>query len=128
MSMSTMISYASRMASDHPQPESTARYWLNRADDLLNGCLRDRDVLPAAQSIDVRFEDFMADEEGTVAAIYDLAGQPYDDRAQSAMAEFRQGHPRGRHGGVIYEPTHLGLDPDEVGDRLRAYRERFVDA
>jgi hypothetical protein len=128
MSMSTMISYASRMASDHPQPERTSRYWLDRADDLLNGCLRDRDVLPTAQSIDVRFEDFMADEEGMVSAIYDLAGQPYDDCAQSAMSAFRQDHPRGRHGGVIYEPTHLGLDPDEVRDRMRAYRERFVDA
>lgn len=127
MSMSTMISYASRMASDHPRPERTSRYWLDRADDLLNGCLRDRDVLPAAQSIDVRFEDFMADEEGTVSAIYELADQPYDDRARSAMATFREDHPRGRHGGVSYEPTSLGLDPGEVASRLRAYRERFVD-
>jgi hypothetical protein len=128
LSMSTMISYASRMASDHPQPERTSRYWLDRADDLLNGCLRDRDALPEAQSIDVRFEDFMADEEGTVAAIYELAGQSYDDRARSAMAAFRLDHPRGRHGGVVYEPTFLGLDPDEVASRLRDYRERFVDS
>lgn len=128
MSMSTMISYAQRMASDRPQPERTARYWLDRADDLLNGCLRDRDLLPAAQSIDVRFEDFMADEEGIVTAIYDLAGQPYDDRARSAMTQFRDDHPRGRHGGVIYEPTALGLSAAAVADRLRGYRERFVDA
>jgi hypothetical protein len=128
MSMSTMISYASRMASDRPDPERTARYWLDRADDLLNGCLRDRDVLPAAQSIDVRFEDFMADEEGIVTAIYDLAGQTYDDDVRSAMSQFREGHPRGRHGGVLYEPTDLGLDAAVVADRLRAYRERFIEA
>ena len=44
------------------------------------------------------------------------------------MTRFRDDHPRGRHGGVIYEPSDLGLDPDDVASRLRAYRERFVDA
>ena len=61
-SMATMISYASRMACERPDPIAVSRYWLCRADDLLNGCLRDWDVLPRDHSIDVRFEDFMADE------------------------------------------------------------------
>lgn len=125
-SMATMISYASRMACDRPDPAKISRYWLDRADDLLNGCLRDRSMLPAAQSIDVKFDDFMADEEGTVAAIYALANQPYDQPAQAAMSQFRTKHPRGRHGGVRYAPKDLGLDTDEVAARLRGYRERFV--
>ena len=125
-SMTTMISYASRMACDRPDPVKISRYWLDRADDLLNGCLRDRDALPAAQSIDVTFDDFMADETGTVAAIYALADQPYDERARAAMREFCIEHPRGRHGGVNYAPEDLGLDVSEVASRLSAYRERFV--
>ena len=125
-SMATMISYASRMACDAPDPVKISGYWLERADDLLNGCLRERDVLPAAQSIDVRFEDFMADEQGTVAAIYALADQPYDERARTAMAEFCHEHPRGRHGGVAYALDDLGLDADAVAERFTAYRERFV--
>jgi hypothetical protein len=126
-SMMTMISYSARMMCDRPDPVKISRNWLNRADDLLNGCLRDRDVLPAAQSIDVRFDDFMADEQGTVAAIYELAAQPYDERARLAMAQFCTDHPRGRHGGVIYTPTELGLDVDELADRFAGYRARFVD-
>lgn len=125
-SMMTMISYSARMMCDRPDPVKISRNWLNRADDLLNGCLRDRDVLPAAQSIDVRFDDFMADEQGTVAAIYELADQPYDERARLAMAQFCTDHPRGRHGGVIYTPTELGLDVDELADRFAGYRARFV--
>ena len=125
-SMATMISYAARLACVRPDPEKISRYWLDRAEDLLNGCLRDRDVLPAAQSIDIRFEDFMADEEGTLAAIYSLAGQPFDDRARAAMSQFGTDHPRGRHGGVIYQPADLGLDADEIATRMSAYRERFV--
>ena len=125
-SMCTMVSYAARMNSERPDPIRTSRYWLDRGADLLTTCLRDRAVLPGAQSIDVAFEDFMADEQGTVAAIYALADQPYDDRARAAMAAFCAAHPRGRHGGVRYEPADLGLDVDEVAHRLAGYRERFV--
>ncbi|MEO6794353.1 MAG: sulfotransferase, partial [Mycobacterium sp.] len=73
-SMATMISYAARISTARPDPVKISAYWLSRAQDLLTGCLSDRDVLPSAQSIDVRFDDFMADEDGTVARIYELAG------------------------------------------------------
>lgn len=125
-SMATMISYAARMACTRPDPVKISNYWLDRAGDLLTGCLRGRAVLPAVQSLDVRFDDFMADEEGTLAQIYDLAGQPLDARARQAMTAFRAEHPRGRHGGVIYQPAHLGLDPEDVASRLRDYRNRFA--
>jgi len=118
-SMATMISYGARMGCDRPDP-------VDRADALLSGCLADRDVLPAAQSIDVRFEDFMADEDGTVAAIYELADQPLDDRARKAMTQFCVDHPRGRYGTVDYQPADLGLNADDVAARLEDYRKRFV--
>jgi hypothetical protein len=125
-SMVTMVAYGTRMACDHPDPVVIGRYWMNRAEELLNGCLRDRDVLPAKQSIDVRFTDFMADEQGTLAAIYDLAGQPFGADVRAAMARFTTAHPRGRHGEVIYDLAQVGLDPDDVAQRFRGYRERFV--
>ncbi len=126
VSMATMISYAARMGCAHPDPAAISAYWLDRADDLLTGCLRDRDLLPAGQSVDIRFEDFMADEDGTIAGIYQLAGQPLDDRAQQAMTRFRGEHPRDRHGAVRYRAADLGLDPAAIATRLRGYRERFV--
>lgn len=125
-SMATMICYAARMSCEHPDPVALTRYWVERSADLLTACVRDRDVLPADRSIDIRFEDFMADEEATLAAIYAVAGQPFDDRARSAMAEFRADHPRGRHGGVIHRPADLGLDVDQVAARLGDYQRRFV--
>ncbi|WP_179471962.1 sulfotransferase family protein [Mycolicibacterium vinylchloridicum] len=125
-SMLTMIVYASRMACAQPDPVKIARNWLDRADDLFSGCLRDRDVLPAGQSIDVRFTDFMADEQGTLSAIYRLADQPYDDDVRTAMADFIAAHPRGRYGEVAYDLADVGLDSAEVAERLGAYRERFV--
>ena len=126
-SMVTMVAYGSRMACDHPDPVETGRYWLGRAEELLNGCLRDRHVLPPEQSIDIRFTDFMADEHATLKAIYDLADQPFDTEAREAMDSFMAEHPRGRHGEIIYDLADLGLDPDDVTQRLRAYRDRFVN-
>lgn len=125
-SMATMVAYGSRMACEHPDPHKLGRYWLGRAEDLLNGCLRDRDVLPEDQSIDVRFTEFMADEQGTLRAVYELAGRPYDDIVRAAMTAFLAEHPRGRHGEVIYDLAALGLDEDEVARRLSGYRDRFV--
>lgn len=125
-SMATMICYAARMSSDRPDPVALTRYWVDRSADLLTACVRDREVLPAGQSIDIRFDDFMADEEATLTAIYDLAGQPFDDRARTAMARFRADHPRGMYGGVIHRPTDLGLDASAVTARLGDYHRRFV--
>ena len=125
-SMVTMIAYASRMACAEPDPAKIARYWFDRADDLFSGCVRDREVLPPGQSIDVRFTDFMADEQGTLSAIYALADQPFGDDVRAAMADFIAEHPRGRYGEVIYDLADVGLDAGDVAERLREYRKRFI--
>lgn len=126
LSMMTMICYATRMAVTQPDVATLTGHWLNRIDDLLAGCIRDRDVLPAGQSIDVRFDDFMADERGTLADIYRLADQPFGDDVRAAMSDFLTEHPRGRYGGVIYDAADLHLDPAALADRFQAYRERFL--
>lgn len=127
-SMTTMVAYGSRMACEHPDPRAIGRHWLSRSEDLLNGCLRDRDVLPAGQSIDIRFTEFMTDEQGTLRAIYELAERPYDDAVRAAMTDFIAEHPRGRHGEVVYDFAGVGLDAEDVAARLAAYRDRFVSA
>ncbi|MED5811660.1 sulfotransferase [Mycolicibacterium sp. 050232] len=126
LSMMTMICYATRMAVTRPDVAQLTGHWLGRIDDLLAGCIRDRDVLPAGQSIDVRFDDFMADERGTLAAVYRLADQPFGDDVRAAMSDFLTEHPRGRYGGVIYDAAALNLDPAALAERFRAYRERFL--
>lgn len=126
-SVCTMVAYAARMASDRPDPVAIGRQFAGRLEDLLHACVRDRDLLPADRSIDIRFEDFMADEEGTIAAIYALAGQPLDDRARRAMADFRAAHPRGRYGFVDYDLAALGLDAEAIDAALADYRARFLE-
>jgi hypothetical protein len=41
------------------------------------------------------------------------------------MDSFMADHPRGRHGGVIYELAHFGLDREERRRALQFYVQRF---
>lgn len=125
VSMVTMLAYAARMHLEHVDPPAISRYWQELLADLLDGCVRDRDLLPTEQSIDVRFDDLMADEAGTVAAIYATAGQPLDPAAVAAHREYLSTHRRNRHGAVVYEPERIGVDPAAVRERLGGYCERF---
>ena len=92
---------------------------------MLGRCAEEHDVLPADQTIDVHFDEFMADDLAMVARVYELAGQPLDARARAAMAAFMAEHPRGRFGAVDYDLTEFDLDPVERRKALSFYTERF---
>lgn len=127
ISFVTMGAYGLRLS--HEPPIDLVRYgayWRDRILDLYAGAVRDRDVVPADQSIDVTFDDFMADEAATVARIYERAGQPFDGRVQHAMDQFVAAHPRGRHGTVVYDFSPFALDPADVRARAAFYTERFA--
>ncbi|MEO3788395.1 sulfotransferase [Actinocorallia sp. B10E7] len=124
-SMTTMICYALRMSTAPIDPHKVGRYWASRTEDLLTGCLRDRALVPADQSIDVLFHEFMADDVATVRRIYEVAGQPFTAETQAAMATYMAEHGRGRHGTVAYRLDDLGLDPAERRSALAHYAARF---
>lgn len=124
-SLITMVSYSARLSIDHPQPQQIGRYWSDRVEDLLTACVRDRGMLAPERSLDLRFDDFMADQWGTVERIYALADQPLTAATRDAMETFLHEHPRGRHGRVRYDPATFGIDPAEREVALAGYRARF---
>ncbi len=121
----TMVSYSARLSIEHPDPVAIGRYWSARIEDLLAACVRDRELLPASQSLDVRFDDFMADEWGVVERIYALAGQPLNDASREGMDRFLREHPRGRHGRVVPDLARMGIDAKERAVALEPYKTRF---
>ena len=124
-SMATMVAYSARLALAQPDPVDIGQYWGDRVEHLLDACVRDRDLLPADQTLDVRFDDFMADDLAMARRVEDLAGLPPDDAATAAIADYVATHPRGRHGTVEYEPALLGIDPGERAEALAFYARRF---
>ncbi len=124
-SVATMITYTARLSHEHVDPKFIGGYWADRIERMLRSCADERDVLPADQSIDVHFDEFMADDVAMVERIYDLAGQPMTDAARAAMRSFMDDHPRGKFGGIIYDLADFGLEPSERRDALRFYTDRF---
>lgn len=124
-SMITMLAYSARMARDRVDVAALGHYWADRLERMLRSCVEERDALPAGQAIDVRFDDFMADDVTMVDRIYELAGQPMTPEARQSMTDFMADHPRGRHGAVNYDLAQFGLEYAERRDALAFYRDRF---
>jgi hypothetical protein len=114
-------------ADDHRpiEPRRADGYWASRIEEFLGGCLRDRDILPAGRALDVLFRDFTDDELGTLRLIYELAGQPFTERARAAAQAYLAGHRGGRHGSVDYRLDDLGLSAAQRRQALARHADRF---
>lgn len=126
LSMLAMLAYSARMHCSPVPVDDIAASWVDRLELMLGALIRDRDVIPPQRSIDVRFDDFMADEMGTAAAIYDLAGESLGGEARAAMLGYLEGHQRGRLGRVATSAQMFGLDERELQARFSPYVERFL--
>ena len=127
VSMGTMVSYSARTSLSPVDPIAVSNYWADRLDDMLNAAMRDRALLGGPeQSMDIRFDEFMADDLGTIRSIYELAGQPMDGRAEAALAEYGATHERDRFGKVIYDVDQIGIDVPARRKQMRAYSEHFA--
>jgi hypothetical protein len=124
-SMVTMLAYTARLNRDRVDLEAIGSYWSERLQTMLHSCAADRDLLPADRTIDVRFEEFMADDVAMVERVYEMAGQPLDPPALAAMHAFMADHPRGRHGAVLYDLPEFGIDASTLRESLSFYSERF---
>jgi hypothetical protein len=124
-SMTTMLAYAARMAQSEVNVVGIGRYWSDRLERMLRACVADRDVLPADRSIDVRFDEFMADDLAMVGRVYAVADEPMTEEVRAAMDGFMVANPRGRHGGVTYDLGQFDLDRDELRAALSFYTDRF---
>jgi hypothetical protein len=124
-SMVTMLAYTARLARDRVDVENIGSYWADRLQVMLRRCAEERDVLPADRTIDVHFDEFMKNDLAMVALIYDLAAQPFDATARTAMHQFMAAHPRGKFGTIDYDLDQFGLDASERRQALAFYTERF---
>jgi hypothetical protein len=126
LSMLAMLTYSARMHC-YPVPvREIATTWIDRLELMLNALVRDRALIPTERSIDVRFDDFMADEMGVASSIYDLAGEPLPAEARLAIEDYLAGHQRGRLGRIATSAEMFGLDESDMRARFTPYAERFL--
>jgi hypothetical protein len=113
------------MSVEHPEPQRIGPLWASRLESMLRTCAETRDVLPPEQTIDVRFDEFMADDIAMVRRVYEVAGQRFTEQTHLDMHRFMESHPRGRHGTIVYDFDDMALDPNELERRLDFYVQRF---
>lgn len=126
VSMATMMTYVMRMSVGRVDVPTVANYWIGRIDEMLSACVRDRHLLPAEQSIDVRFDEFMVDNLAMVRRIWDIAGYRPSAESIRAVEAYQADHTRGRLGRIDYRAEDLGLNKDDLRRRFAPYIERFV--
>lgn len=122
----TMAAYGNRVRSKTVDLPAVAEYWIDRVETLLQRCVRDRELLPEAQSMDVLFHEFMADDIGMVEKIYALADLPMTDEARQELKDYMRANPRGKYGRVVYHlERDFGIDSDALRERFQFYFDRF---
>lgn len=126
LSMVAMITYSARMHRTPVPVEQIANSWIERLEQMLNALVRDRHTIGPDRSIDIRFDDFMADEIGVAERVYALAGEPFGAPERGAVAEYLSGHQRGRLGSVETSCEMFGLREDDLRTRFAPYVERFL--
>ncbi|WP_155769652.1 sulfotransferase family protein [Mycobacterium asiaticum] len=126
LSMVAMITYSARMHRSPVPVAQIARYWIDRLEQMLNALVRDRDTIGPDRSIDIRFDDFMADEFGVAERVYALAGEEFTDVARAAIGDYLTGHRRGRLGSVETSHEMFGLNEGDLRARFAPYVERFL--
>jgi hypothetical protein len=122
----TMLTYGDRIRRQRVDPPANAAYWIDRVEKLLRACVRDRELVPEGQSIDVLFHEFMADDMATVERIYQLADLEMTPGARADLDAYLAANPRGKHGRIVYDlKADFGVDPDELRSRFDFYFDKF---
>jgi hypothetical protein len=126
ISMVAMLVYSARMHRSPVPVEEISAAWIDRLELMLAALVRDRDALARERSIDVTFDEFMADQLGVAERVFGLVGEPVTDDARAAMTEYLAGHQRGRLGKVVTSCEMFGLDEGELRERFAPYVSRFL--
>ena len=124
ISMVAMLTYSARMHRSPVPVEEIATGWIDRLELMLAALVRDRDVIAPERSIDVTFDEFMADELGIAERVFGLVGEPMTDDARTAMAEYLAGHQRGRLGKVADVVRDVRARRRRPARAVRAVRQR----
>jgi len=127
LSMIAMLTYTARMHRSPVPVQEIAASWVDRLELMLAALVRDRDVIAPERSIDVRFDEFMADELGVAEQLYALAGEPLTHGARAAMTDYLAGHQRGRLGQIATSAEMFGLDGRDLRARFAPYVQRFLE-
>ena len=126
--MASMASHATvlrRAFSDHADPREIARDWSRRWGDALDNFLAVRDRSPAAQFLDLAYDEIEDRPLDAVRTVYEFLGWRLSPEAARSMQAFLDANPKHKHGVHRYSLAEYGLSAESVMARYAAYCQRF---
>lgn len=126
LSMLAMVAYSSRMYSAAPPVPEIGATWTNRLDLMLSALVRERDLIGSDRSMDIRFDDYMADQVGVAEEVYELAGESMSSDDRAAIDRYLVAHQRNRFGKVQVTCDMFGVDEQNLRERFAPYVTRFL--
>jgi hypothetical protein len=122
----TMLAYGDRLRRLEIEADELASYWVDRVERLLRAAVRDSHIVPTGQKVDVEFNEFMADDLAMAERIFEVAGQPADDRTRAELNAYLAGNPRAKEGRMAYDLRgDFNLEPDSLYERFSFYLDAF---
>jgi len=82
-------------------------------------------VVPAAQCIDVQYQDLVRDPLTVIAAIYEALDLEWRADVAERIRAYLEARPQGRHGTHRYALEDFGLDRDELDARYGPYMDHY---
>jgi len=121
-STASLISSVRSLYSDTEDPMRTGREQAELWSLYFKKFLENRKSLKKEdQIIDLRFEDFVKDQIGTVRKIYDRFNWSLSDVALKNFSSFLEKNPKDKNGKHIYSLEIFGLNKDNINHQYRDY-------
>ena len=125
-SLLTMRGLAFKASRKVPDIDTLVDYWVDRIERMLRRYLRDRDLVPEHQLVEVMFADIVADDVGAATDVLKRAGLSITDECLGDIETYMTSHPRGRDGRVVYDlEGDFQISAEELGERFAFYTDEI---
>ncbi|WP_422342781.1 sulfotransferase family protein [Parasphingorhabdus sp.] len=122
----SMWLYASRILRTKSDPEEPKKYWIDRYKTLLQRCVQDHGCLPAAQTVDVFFHQWIKDPDLILKEIYSKASMPLDAKVLTKLHKYHSDNDPGVKGRVIFDlERDFDISAEDIRQHFKFYFDRF---
>lgn len=104
-------------------------YWTDRVRTILESYVRDCDVVPEGQRLDVDFTRLVSDEAAVMSELYAKAGLPETEQSAAERAAYSASHVRGKHGVIDNDlARNFGADVGAIREQFAFYYDKVPGA
>lgn len=112
---------------DVPCREKIRDTWMDFCERMARRCIQTRECVPAAQQLDVHYEEMNRDWRTVMKRVYAFSEVDFTPQAQQALeAWLENSEKENRHGNHRYSLEDFGTSRNEVDARMMFLREHYA--